>query len=338
LARWSAKAIYMENQENNFDCEVFKERYNEWSDRFGEDGEWEDNAITGEETFIFSLKNGKELLVQKYKVDNVNSPDFLYSDLWFMLAKIDGKIVGFSALGLKPDIGGLVQVSGMDIAVLDGGMGIGSCLLSVHDRTLQELANKIGDIDDMTEDNNSKRINNRLDELDEKVAGDGDIATYQRELNILLYNRTKWQSIFGEEGKMGYRWDSDKEYLVKRFKKGEKVPVLDCEIKRNYTDLRVEIGIREKYCRNTLQELSKQIRDICTREEITIGDDYLGWVVQSLENGDIGTARTDFEQQLSKFEKSHDLYELLCEAMYDEETPSPIEKDRRWKKAMMEDN
>ena len=74
----------------------------------------------------------------------------------------------------------------------------------------------------MTEDNNSKRINNRLDELDEKVAGDGDIATYQRELNILLYNRTKWQSIFGEEGKMGYRWDSDKEYLVKRFKKGEK--------------------------------------------------------------------------------------------------------------------
>lgn len=93
---------------------------------------------------------------------------------------------------------------------------------------------------------------------------------------------------------------------------------------------RLHVFLRQKYGVKTLTELSEKIKVMPSVKYDPNNDNYLSWVLQALEEGSVEKARVDFEQQRGKFEVNSELYNLLCEALYDDEVLSPRDSIKKW--------
>jgi len=162
-----------------------------------------------------------------------------YSDVYFMLAKVGDRIVGFSEVGLREDNGAEIKMGGIDIAVSGEIMGVGTKLMEINGLIFQEMANERGEIDDVEGDENSAYIQEKLDSVNADVEINAE--TKKKLLGQMMMNRQKWLKFFGDGGVFGYR--KTEEGYIKRYSRGVDLPRLNCETEIAKTDLRVELGI-----------------------------------------------------------------------------------------------
>lgn len=225
----------------DFNRDIFDRKLKLWKDRFVD--EWKDVSIEPDRRFVFDLSDGRTLDVCSYHMKDVTSEEAKYSDIYFMLAKVGNRVVGFSEVGLRKDNGAEIKMGGIDIAVNGEVRGVGTRLVEINGLIFQELANERGSVDDVEGDENSEYVKEFLDLISSDTQTDSE--NKKKVLGQMVMNRQKWLKFFGEGGKIGYQWDKDRENLYKRYHHGDELPRLNCVIEPNETDLRKELGIEK---------------------------------------------------------------------------------------------
>lgn len=227
----------MESAISEFDRRIQDDTMDLWRTRLGERGVWNYEVENGDK-YVFTLKDGRNLEILDYLIVKKDSKG---RKTHLLLSEIDGLPVGILTVSINDDsLFGEKECETTNNRVLTKGLGIGNRMEKVKQFILQKMANQTGSIVNVLDDENRRLMEIETYSLKNELEESGDDVAYKNKVKELFKNRQIWLSIYGPGGKAGYDW-SNEFRIVKRFKMGDPLPVLNCEVDTNDTSIKLEI-------------------------------------------------------------------------------------------------